>query len=198
MIQLTVLIPTIPSRFTNFQYTYQKLLDLAQNRAIILGLTDNKNYDVGTKRNFLMDMVTTPYMTFFDDDDEPYEDYFNVILDNIEKYPQVECFGMTGYQSREGTKYGEFDFDIKHSRQHNPRQIIDGVRIQTLIRKPNHICIWQSHIARRVPFPAKSLGEDHHWADLQQLKGYNFQKLETDKLLYHYKFDKFKTETRLR
>lgn len=190
---LSVLIPTIPSRLPYLAEVVRKLHHPAVN---VWYLGDIRQYPVGVKRNMLMDMVRTPYLTFIDDDDEIHDKYFDVVLANIEQHPEIDCFGITGYMTREGTLYGEFDFDSRHTINHNPRLIVDGVRVQKLVRKPNHTCIWKSEIAKRCRFPDINLSEDHKWADMQQARGYSFMKLETDQLLYHYKFSKLTTETR--
>jgi hypothetical protein len=107
-------------------------------------------------------------------------------------------YGIFHINTVDGKFYGAYDFDVKHYKNFNPRVIENGVRIQTMVRIPNHICVWKTDVAKRVPFHDKSLGEDHDWAYMQQTAGYKFLKLETDLPLYHYRFSKLGTQTRLR
>ena len=69
-IKLSILIPSIPSRFRRFQKLFEKINAQATNEVEILGLFDNKKRSIGHKRDALVQMSKGEYVCFCDDDDD--------------------------------------------------------------------------------------------------------------------------------
>jgi len=71
MTQLSILIPSIPTRFGRAKALYEKILALVGDKDIeILMLTDNKKRTIGEKREALKNASNGKYFMFVDDDDD--------------------------------------------------------------------------------------------------------------------------------
>ena len=65
--RLSILIPSIPSRFDKLIATYEHLLILCEGKDIeVLAFTDNKKRTIGQKRDALVQMSNGKYVMFVD------------------------------------------------------------------------------------------------------------------------------------
>jgi hypothetical protein len=87
MTQLSILIPSIPSRFDKAIGLYHKIVFLVGERDIeILMLTDNKKRTIGEKREALKNASNGKYFMFVDDDDDlvDLEDLYNATFEDVD------------------------------------------------------------------------------------------------------------------
>ena len=142
---------------------------------------------VGEKRNHLINIAKGNRIIFVDDDDHVTENYVDKLLEYCSLDFDVISIGAK--MTTQGKYERVYDYNFKK----NINTRVDGKLIAG--RVPDHLCLWRKSIAQRVKFPDRSHGEDHIWAEAQALKDYTFH--DTKEILYHYDFDKFKTQTRL-
>src|SRR3990172_4807579 len=93
-VKLSILVPTIPSRLTNFYPNLMiQLLNQTKDRSDveILSLFDNKHRSVGHKRQALIDLAQGEYLTFIDDDDRIAQTYVRDILEALYTNPNADC-----------------------------------------------------------------------------------------------------------
>jgi len=187
--KLSILIPTLQSRTDKLESLLIELYAQIGNHKIeVLWLGDFKRLSVGEKRNKLLDIASGEYITFFDDDDWPSEDYIERILFVIEnKRPDVIAFHVQRYQNGKVHKLMKYD-----GVTHRPRLATHGTHYKLCC---NHLCVWRKSIIK-VRFPNKSLGEDHDWA-MDMMAHYNTYH-QIDKVLYHYRYDSKTSETHKR
>lgn len=163
---LSILIPSIPSRFESHLYPLWKELQLQTiNNAIwneveILTLSDNKHRSIGAKRQALLNLAQGEYIAFLDDDDKPEPDYLdlfcNYIMPAIDTNPpDVVTFKQHVYLN--GQYYPlTFKFGHKVNEEPNP----DG-----FTRPPWHVCFWRREVVNHCTFPDTNYGEDWAWAE---------------------------------
>jgi glycosyltransferase involved in cell wall biosynthesis len=187
---LSILIPTLNSRSESFCSLYNDLQYQIQSKPVqILGLTDNKSFSVGEKRNLLINMSSGRYVCFIDDDDRVSEEYIDSILEAIDADKKVITF--KGTQNTNGLKDAPFTYDPNIGR--NLKKEINGVRYKVML--PDHLCVWKKDEIV-FKFPHKNLSEDHEWARSMG-SSYNSDDVHhIDKFLYHYEFNKQNSECR--
>jgi hypothetical protein len=100
--KLSILIPSIPSRFEKMQKLYNRLLIECENLPIeILCLIDNKKRSIGEKRDALVQLAKGEYLTILDDDDDFFEGYGNEIIAAIRFDVDVVTFNQKCTLDRE-------------------------------------------------------------------------------------------------
>lgn len=181
--QLSILIPSIPSRWDRARKLYTKISAMCEGKDIeVLLFMDNKKRTVGGKRDALVQMSRGKYFMFVDDDDdlvsvdEIYEATFQDVdvitfkqqclgLD-AKKTPFVVTFGI-GNENEigKGPSYGIY-LDCK--------------------RPPYHVCAWNQKF-KVHRYADVSYGEDWDWVQkcLPDAKTEVF----IDKVLHKYDFD---------
>lgn len=184
-ITLSILVPTIPERGTKLARLLA-ILD-PQIAAVpgveLLVLRDNRARTIGAKRNAMLTMAAGRYAAFVDDDDLPEPDYVTAIHETLiaaaapidPPMPDVVCFDVrvTGYGEPKICRY-----DPSYVNQDLP----DGYR-----RRPNHLMVFRTALARMVPFPDIAYGEDTLWAN--QMHPLLQHTARIDRVLYTYAFD---------
>ena len=94
-IKLSILIPSIPSRFKRFERLFERINDQASKSDMVvevLGLFDNKKRSIGHKRDALVQMSNGEYVCFCDDDDDVSLDYVINLLEGIKHPPDVPSY----------------------------------------------------------------------------------------------------------
>lgn len=190
-VKLSVLVPTVPRRVGNSFRTIIKKLErqdelYGNGQVEILGLYDNKRMKLGDKRNRLLEIASGEYVAFVDDDDEVDDTYINSILGAIMDNQGVDVihYPIICTMDNGRPKYCEYGLHLDY---------FDSPDYWT--GKPTHTHIWNQSIARQARFPVdKTFGEDLDWVD--QVCAYASTEFRIDKVLYYYKFDSTKTETR--
>lgn len=183
----SVLVLSIPERVERFLAPLLRSLEGQIERpgeVEVLCLVDNRLRSIGEKRNHLLRMAAGGYCAFVDDDDRVADDYVASILEAVRAQPDrdVYCFDVwvngyhrLGYTPPEGMlcRYGvEFD---------------DRNLPEMFTRRPNHLMVHRTALARRVRFPHVDHGEDGKWAEAMAKHVRKQGRIE--KVLYYYDFD---------
>lgn len=184
--RLSVLVCAVPSRLkTKLPVVFGELERQASGKSVeILCLLDNRSRTTGEKRNALLKIARGEYVTFVDDDDRVAENYVQEILGAIKTVPppQVIVFNVwvSGYKASHGLPDRICKYDIAFEDENLPN---------LYKRKPNHLMVWQSAIARSVAFPLITRGEDKIWARRLLERYKKLRQLRIEKTLYYYDFD---------
>jgi hypothetical protein len=190
---LSVLIASIPSRGERFLLPLLRELEAQIGESAdveVLTLIDNRHMTIGDKRNRLRTIAAGRYSVFVDDDDRVSSDYVASILHAIRSQPgrDVYCFDVwvcgydrVGIGGPEGMvcKYGSA---LQHA------NLADR-----FTRKPNHLMVFRTELARRVQFPDTSYGEDDAWG--ARIARHVRTEGRIDRVLYHYDFSVETSET---
>lgn len=183
---LSVLIPTIPSRFKQFQELYQRMELQTRDRNVeILWVGDNKKRSIGLKRDALLRISKGEYIIFLDDDDTISNDYIVKLLQAAQSKPDVITFKQRVIiDGQEGV----VDFDLHHKIN---EQFTPG---ETIKRKPFSVCAFRGELARRHKFPDSMYGEDWIWSEkvLADVK----TQVKISEIIHTYIFDSEITEAR--
>jgi hypothetical protein len=186
--KLSILIPSIPSRFEKMQNLYNRLLIECENLPIeILCLVDNKKRSIGEKRDALVQLAKGDYLTILDDDDDFFEGYAKEILEGISWNVDVICF------KQKSTLDGKsFYVDFSLTNKNETAQLDDNENYVDIKRLPFHCCVWRTKIAQSERFSNVSYGEDWDWCKRLIPKCKNEYKV--NKVLHHYIFNSETTE----
>lgn len=184
-IQLSVLIPSVPSRLDKLQTIFDKLIGLSLDKRIeVLSLCDNKVQTIGEKRDNLAQLSKGKYFMFVDDDDdvENIEDVYNATFLDVDVITfKSEC------RNSNGTKY-IVTHHLGNAIEHNTDG--NGNYIDSL-RPPWHCCAWRSKY-KQYRFPHVNYAEDWGW--LSQFVDSAKTEYFIDKVVYKYNFDILITE----
>lgn len=179
-IKLSILVPSIPSRFNNMERIFAKLENQSKGKQVeILSFIDNKKRSIGLKRDALVQISLGEYVAFVDDDDNISDDYIIKLLQGISHKPDVVTFKqkciIDGMECI-------VDFDLNHKENEAFGQ---GKVIK---RRPWHVCAFRGDIARKYRFPDSSYGEDWDWCKrvLQDVK----TQVKINDVIHAYIFDK--------
>lgn len=152
--KLSILIATMPIRSGMLQNLLAVLEPQCLNQPVEI-LTDNSMlYNIGVKRNMLLNRAQGEYVVFCDDDDLVSADYVQKILAATETNP--DCIGMSGLISFNGRE--ERQWHISKEFKYWYEQL--GIYYRT----PNHISPVRRELALQVMFPPISFGEDHEFS----------------------------------
>jgi glycosyltransferase involved in cell wall biosynthesis len=192
VIKLSILIPTLFSRVPHLTNLLEELNYQVQSKPVqVLWMGDNRSMTIGEKRNHLMDNAKGEWVCFVDDDDYILDGYIDTILDAIENNPDKTVICFHGTQTTDGNQDLPFRYNMNYGRNH--KKMIDGKRWKVML--PDHLCVWRKDkIVTR--FPNKSLGEDHEWARHQAMTYNEEDQVLLTETLYHYDYDKKRTESR--
>lgn len=163
MILLSILIPSIPSRFESHLLPLWKELQrqcdesMYGSRVEILTLTDNKKRSIGAKRQALLNLAQGRYIAFMDDDDKPSEYYLNVLSEIVFFSMDIDVYTFNQHVSINGDQY-PLTFKFGHDVNEEPNK--DG-----FTRPPWHVCFWRREVVQHCTFPNSNYGEDWAWAE---------------------------------
>lgn len=192
---LSVLVCGVPSRLTQkFPSLIRNLDAQASGKSVeILALVDNRSMTTGEKRNHLVKIARGNYLTFVDDDDRVTSNYIDAILNACRQTPapQVIVYDVwvSGYMKSHGLPDRRCSYDI------NFQNVNLADRYE---RKPNHLMVWRSEIAKSVQFPHVTRGEDTAWADRIFSRYQNLRQYRIPLTLYYYDFDANRSVTQAR
>lgn len=204
MTKLSILIPTTPDRLPfmaklMIQFDHQLNLiaertehgsapniqwlimnsKFNDNDVELLVLTDEKQYSIGQKRNWLMGAATGEYLAFVDSDDRIGDKYFAHAFAGINQ--GFDACGLTGIITEDGQNPKKF----VHSMRYDSWFEKDGV----YYRNNNHLNVVRRDIAQKMRFPETSQGEDHDYS--KQLLASGLIKTEywdENEILYYYDY----------
>lgn len=180
-ILLSILIPSIPSRFDKAIQLYNKFGDHPNVESVML--TDNKVMTIGQKCNHLLSCATGKYFILLHDDDEILS--LSEILEACEQDVDVIDFKAECSNPDESTFI--VTQRLGHSIEHNTQ---NGIYLDCN-RPPFPNCAWNSKF-KKVKYPDISYGEDAVWS----AKCWKTAKTEVfiDKVLFKYNFSPSGTE----
>lgn len=182
--KLSILIPSVPSRFFQSTELFLRLQKMAEGKPVeVLMLTDNKQRSVGMKRQALLEAARGDYVAFVDDDDGIEPCYIDALLEGIVRDPDVVTFKQ---QATVNGEVGFVDFSVMHKRDEPWRP---G---ETVKRRPWHPCAWKREIALKGVFTDKMFGEDVDW--LNQVIRYARTESHIPRVLHHYRYNENTSE----
>jgi len=179
-IKLTILVPTVPSRYNNFFIRLMSNLieqTKSYNDIELIGFFDNKKRSVGLKRDEMLKVAQGEYLVFIDDDDRISDDYVKEIMNALYNNPNTDCVVFDciccvngGYEKY--CKYGiEFEYgDINEGKDWRG--------------KPAHTMVYKSSIAKKHNFSDMKCVEDYDWV-ARAYRDINEQ-TRINKILYYY------------
>jgi len=177
--KLSILICTIPERFTKFHQLIDRLERLTTNEYEVEILHDSApkgTKTIGGKRNDLLNKAVGEYVCFIDDDDDISDNYVSEILKAIESKP--DCIGFKIMCDMEGEKEIAAS-SIKYAWSEN----VDGFRY---VRSIYHKTPVKREIALKCMFPDKSFGEDYEYS--MRLRKHLKNEVFIDEFLYFYNY----------
>lgn len=183
--KLSILIPTLPSRLAMFTRLMSVLEPQLTPDVELLWLGDNKTRILGDKRNELLRMASSLYVTFIDDDDLPHAtEYVSRILDGIESGSDVIVFDQWVSINDGPLKRCRYGIELEYT---ETAELWTG--------KPAHTQVYKASIAKQCAFPGRTFGEDHEWVQQAWPLCETQTRLDCEPL-YTYMFNRLTTETR--
>ena len=205
-ILLSVLVPGLPSRLpidgenstehplTEIHDQCKAKLDDKIHRPVeILYLLDNKMMSVGRKRSILLNIAQGRYFTFVDDDDEVSDGYVDMLLAAIREHDGVDviCFKQDCIHVQTGL-IERCEYSLGYAYENGP---IEGKPNERWWKGlPAHTMAWRTDLVNDIPFPDGNFGEDTAWVKLACERAKTEHRI--DKVLYNYRFNEKRTETR--
>jgi hypothetical protein len=187
--QLSILIPSIPSRWEQSQKLYTKISKMCEGKDIeILLFLDNKKRSVGGKRDALVQMSRGKYFMFVDDDDDL------VSVDEIYQATFQDVDVITFKQLSVSPDKNKTPFTVTFGLG-NPNELNINRELSTdpnnpvfndCKRPPYHVCAW-NQTYKKYRFPESSYGEDWQW--VQQCIAEAKTEVFIDKVLHRYNYD---------
>lgn len=189
-IKWSILICTLDERSEAFERLFLKLIkqieknDLTSKIEIVF-FKDNRDVNVGTKRNSLLKSAKGEYLCFIDDDDDISDFYISSIYECLKSNP--DNVSLRGFLKSPGLKPEKFFHSIS---------IKSYSKIgKTYLRYPNHLNVIRSSIAKKYKFPEKNYGEDYDWATQILYAGELKKEAMLRNYVYIYQFDPLKSAT---
>lgn len=177
--RLSILIPSIPSRWDKARALYNDLMDMIGDKDIeVLLLMDNKQRTIGEKREALKNIANGKYFMFVDDDDSLYS--VHEIYEATRNDVDVITF-KSKCRNSDGSEY-IVTFGLKNDIEHNTE---DGRYLDSK-RPPFTQCAWSSHF-KKYSYPASNYGEDWEW--VAKCLATAFLETHIDAVLHGYNFD---------
>lgn len=168
----------------------------AMNKPVeIIYLGDNLSNTVGSKRNKALKASKGDYVCFIDDDDMVSDDYIDSLLEAIKTGSDVITFRVHEEYNGKHVRYQYFESI--------GRRVLDPilrnkVGMPVLTMPPNHLCCWKREKALSVPYPNKSKGEDHAWAENMLTHHKDLKIHSIEKVLYYYRYKTTVSRTQTR
>ncbi len=158
---LSILTPTLIERRERFQALRDKIIRQIQEspyKAQVehLIFEDNREHSIGHKRNDLLERACGQFVVFVDDDDDVNDHYVALICEAIETHPEVDCVGIRGRITFNGSHPHDFVHSLQYRRYFKKHGIY--------YRPPLHINPIRRKIADRYKFEDISYSEDIDWA----------------------------------
>ena len=149
----------------------------------IITLKDNREKSIGEKRQMALDMCTTDYISFIDDDDLVSSTYVELILEEIKFKPYG--IGFRGIITGRNNVAIEFCHKANLPYSSKP-EAYNGTYIYT--RPLNHLNPVMTSIAREIGFKSISMGEDMDYATRLHESGLIKDNVFIDQFLYFYQY----------
>lgn len=155
---LSVLIPSIPSRFAMAQALIQKLeAQIGDEPVQILMMLDNKKISIGEKRDKLNQAGSGRFLSVCDDDDDVSSDYISRLLTAIRENPNADCISFVQRACING-HWLTVRFGLGN--ENEQLDITKHGITADLHRPPYHVCAWRRTLAQKFHYSYKNYGED--------------------------------------
>lgn len=178
--KLSILIPSIPSRWATAQKLYEHLLALSTGKDIqVIVLTDNKTMSIGEKQNHLLASATGDYVMFCHDDDWLTD--LTEIYKALDHGKDVISFKAKCY-NQDGSTYIVTQ-KLGASVEHNT----GNGRYYDMTRPPWVNCCWRRELVKDIKFPDVSYSEDWEWVRQALMRCRSG--LYIDKVMFEYRFN---------
>lgn len=191
MIDLSILIPSIPSRLDKLGRLFTKLqgqVDRGNYPVEILSFLDNKKRSVGFKRDALVQLARGEFCCFVDDDDQVYDCYIHeLVFAAKHQRADVIVFNEHCTINKENIFTVRFGLEYPNEEAHK-----ENGRWVDITRKPWHPCAWRTRIAQSERFADASYGEDWHWCKRLLSKAKTQHRI--NRVISRYDFDNRTTE----
>ncbi len=189
---LSVLIPSIPSRFAMAQALVQKLEAQIGNEPVQLLLhLDNKKISIGQKRDQLNQAGIGGHLAQLDDDDDISSDYISRLLTAIRENPNVD---VVTFVQRASINSREFTvrFGLGHENQQVDMSIQGALPDRN--RVPFHCCAWRRTLAQKYHYPHIMWGEDFEF--VKQLLTEAKSEIHIPHVIHYYRYNDSITEAK--
>lgn len=191
--KLSILIPTLPSRYGLLKQLQIVLLPQVERYKsdVEVKYHDAISLTTGKKRNVLIQQSEADYTVFVDDDDWVCDTYVHDILQGIESGADV--IGMQGWMTTNGQARVNFEIRkgypyIEVKKESLEKYPFLSHRVGWYVRFPNILTPMKREIAGAVTFPDITKGEDYQWAKRINDKGLIKSEYFIEKMMYHYRF----------
>jgi glycosyltransferase involved in cell wall biosynthesis len=163
-INLSILVCSIDSRKDYLERLKSILVPQLEKRkeeAQLIVFEDNRESSIGAKRNALLSFAEGEYVCFVDDDDIVSDDYVDLILDAIEKRPDVVGIHLLHFEDgvHKGLTYHSLKYDHWWDEVNK-----DNPQLKNYYRNPNHLNPVRKEYAVRTMFPEINMGEDKQYS----------------------------------
>lgn len=176
MIKLSILIATMPKRNEKFLALYDCLFKQSNGKPVEIISDDSMEYNIGVKRNKLLEKANGGHIIYHDDDDFSSNSYVDLILKSIESNP--DSVAINGIITINGGGERQWFISKEYKGWFEDNQIF--------YRTPNHISPIKRELALQAMFPEISFAEDAEFSR----RVHPLLKTETKILppIYHYDF----------
>lgn len=184
---LTIMIPSTFDR----QSMLVELIDCLKYQIDEFGLEgaveiitdiDNKESNIGDKRQRMIEAAKGERVVFIDSDDWISNDYLEEIFLAFESNPDVVTFN--GWLTKDGKD--RENFQIATGLPYISIPLGNG--LNEYLRFPNHLCIVKREIALKIGYRSMSFQEDYDYALRLRDSGLIKTSVHIQKDLYHYRY----------
>lgn len=170
---LTILIPTITGRETQFEWLVNSIKQ--QGFDNIISIKDNKEISIGAKRQKLIELCETPYCWMIDDDDF----ILATAIEKIHKALKCEPDCVTFLESVNGNQIA------CHSNIWN--QWSSNKETYQYVRTPFYKDVLRTDIVKKIGFKDMRFGEDHDFSIRLKQSGLIKTEVFINECMYFYK-----------
>ncbi len=182
---LSICVCTISSRVEMYNRLSEKILkQIAEvnqkyDYTVANLYTDSNDFmTIGEKRSGLLKKSNAEFVVFIDDDDDISDDYVEQIVDVIYENPSIDCIGIKGKISFDGSYEKKWEISKDFGKWYEANNVY--------YRTPNHISPVRTEIAKKIGFPNISNGEDYAYS--MGILPFLQTEIKIDKEIYHYQF----------
>lgn len=186
--KLSICIATITSRKDEFDLLVQHLNKQMVEGVEIIHYCDNRELNVGHKRQKMLERSRGEYVCAIDDDDWVPDYYMSKIMEGIEK--DVDCIGFLVRLFG----YGLHPILCSISNRWDGWNEDEGGFKFT--RCPNHLAVIKRKHALQIGFPNKKTGEDADFSMALKKSGLIKTEHFINEVMYDYRHDGNKSESR--
>jgi hypothetical protein len=186
MIQLSILIPTIPSRGSMFDSLldefFRQIDELNLSDFIHVFYYEDRFNNIGKARNLLLRNACGKYSLFFDDDDKPSSDFIKLIWQGVQS--DCDVISLKGIYTVNGNNPEIFEHSLKYnSWKTNANVVYPNVKYE---RPPNHLNAIKTSISKQFLFKEINHGEDKFWSEELNASGLLKTEFIINEPIYNY------------